>query len=375
MKSQPESKKRAKDCGEEKRPEKTASLNGLPTSRKASEYPPVLHKMLRRHDGRLDLSELKDILVRDDRKDDASKELDNIFYNSVEENARSVVMIVRDYSVLEVCHTDFEPDPDHVYIRSAPLKHRMPEEGLRMSPRSPYINQPSAFMEGTGFFIGEGIIATAAHVFETTYLKRLSQYRFIRGVVFDNDNVRENYIRVHKSQVYRAQTDTIPRSQYGYANDGPDWAILKVAPAYKEQGSFPLFQFFRNYHIAKLGQRDPFAILPKDDTSPHERVYTIGHGLGLPMKVSLDGLILKTDYSKGYYETTLTSLKGNSGSPVFYMDTHELAGIYIRGTNRFQRIIHPIPCLEIVNDPMSFDYEGQECQILQPIRKALTFLK
>jgi hypothetical protein len=98
-------------------------------------------------------------------------------------------------------------------------------------------------------------------------------------------------------------------------------------------------------------------------------VYAVGHGLGLPVKVSFDGVVKEGSMRSTYYETSLTLLGGNSGSPVFFADTHELAGIYMRGVKKLHLKKGSDHCLEVRNEDLPI--EGQECQVLDPVYQAL----
>lgn len=60
------------------------------------------------------------------------------------------------------------------------------------------------------------------------------------------------------------------------------------------------------------------------------RVYMIGHPCGLPKKVALNASIAG-ESSPDFFHTTLDAFQGNSGSPVFHFETHQVIGILVSG--------------------------------------------
>jgi len=166
---------------------------------------------------------------------------------------------------------------------------------------------------------------------------------------------------VPKSQIWKpvGNNPKIPSNQYEYFSKGSDWLILEVEPAYPDTVNIP-----------------PYIVKFDNNRSPTEddELYSLGHGLGLPTKVSYEGKIQKVYTNKNFFECNLTLLGGNSGSPVFYADNHELAGIYMRGVKKLQirEKNGEKECL-IVKDTTT-PFEGQECQILDNVINALNNL-
>ena len=62
---------------------------------------------------------------------------------------------------------------------------------------------------------------------------------------------------------------------------------------------------------------------------PGRAVYTLGHPLGLPLKLATGGVVLGA--SSGTFRTSLDTFAGNSGSPVFDADSHALVGLVVEG--------------------------------------------
>jgi V8-like Glu-specific endopeptidase len=64
------------------------------------------------------------------------------------------------------------------------------------------------------------------------------------------------------------------------------------------------------------------------------QVGTMGFPLGLPLKVTLNGTV--REVFADYFQANLNSYSGNSGSPVFDINSGSVAGILVRGENDFE---------------------------------------
>ena len=62
---------------------------------------------------------------------------------------------------------------------------------------------------------------------------------------------------------------------------------------------------------------------------PGRRVYTLGHPLGLPLKLATGGEVLSA--GDGAFRTSLDTFAGNSGSPVFDAGSDALVGLVVEG--------------------------------------------
>jgi V8-like Glu-specific endopeptidase len=97
--------------------------------------------------------------------------------------------------------------------------------------------------------------------------------------------------------------------------------------------------------IAKVGGDDDFAIIQLDrkvegikalvlrsegKIEVGANLAVIGHPSGLPKKVADGAKVLHSD-KKEFFSTSLDTFGGNSGSPVFNLDTMEVEGILVRG--------------------------------------------
>lgn len=275
---------------------------------------------------------------------------------AVESNMKRVVMVVPESSILEA------KGSSKVLIWSEPLYLRKVSENYDICKESLYAEQLSAFSFGTGFFIKKNVIATAAHVVVGNGID-IDKIRFVYGYQIVKEDDFSRHIIVPKSNVFRVSrvAGNLPPGQFEYFVDGSDWALMEVTNAYEG---------FKSPDIT------PVERITARTVKPEDQVYSIGHGLGLPLKISFDGRV-KNNIQQNYFETSLTLLGGNSGSPVFFADTHELAGIYIRGVKKL--VLNASgKCLIVRNsDPSnsaagSAYEEGQECQDLEPVYKALS---
>jgi len=299
-------------------------------------------------DDRIELYELKGLFLegihRSYSEEIAALPISELYgcLSQIEENAKKVVMIVH--------KKHLKDNGDSVIIKATSLKKKVESRGFKFCNNTPYADQLSAYLLGSGFFINENIIATAAHLF-VRFDKCVKDFRFIRGVIKKDKEAFQKQFVIAKSDIWESEKKCISDDNHCYMQDGSDWAIIKVKPSYVDSSTLN--------KVSALKE-------PMSDLTIGRKVYAIGHGLGLSMKVSLDGQITQIKKEKNYFECTLTLLNGNSGSPVFFADTHELAGIYMRGQNH---LTQKEDCLMIENKNNS--PEGQECQMLTPVHKAI----
>lgn len=68
-----------------------------------------------------------------------------------------------------------------------------------------------------------------------------------------------------------------------------------------------------------------------------QKIYVIGHPVGLPQKISGGAYVGGNDHPQ-YYTANLDTYGGNSGSPVFDATTHKVEGILVRGETDFIKV-------------------------------------
>ncbi len=173
---------------------------------------------------------------------------------------------------------------------------------------------PKTDILGSGFFIAHDRVLTAAHVLERAWVLGMNpdDLMLIRGHFVYNTNAKR--IEVLRGQLYIMDQDELimsERNRYGDL-DG-DMAWLQVKPLYE---AFSLkWNGFVSAPVEKGAQ-----------------VYALGHGLGLPMKISYWGEVSNGSFGQAstMFECKMNILPGNSGAPIFDTNSHKLVGI-IRG--------------------------------------------
>ena len=179
-----------------------------------------------------------------------------------------------------------------------------------------YANEltPDTDIYGTGFFIDEDKVLTAAHVLEAAYFEGVSpnDLMFIRGLIGWSSEMDK--IEVYEDQLYVLdEPGIIISDQMRYGNQRGDMAWIKVKPLYKG----------KTYPLVHNGAS------PAPLMKPTQAVYALGHGLGVPMKLSYNGKIQDATYndSLALFTCDMSVLPGSSGSPIFDSNSHKLVGI------------------------------------------------
>lgn len=282
----------------------------------------------------------------------------------MEKNTNGIVMILTEDKLEKAEKLNkaekLKQEKGYTKIKSKLLKNRKVSNTYDICPDTPYAQQQSAFSIGTGFFIAKGTtenrwwMATAAHVVvdKTTDISNL---RFVHGIQLDGNNDFNTAIWVHNAQIFKPVDNHLSPKHYCLSYMSDDWAVIEVEKVYND--TEPLYNS-NPIHIVKT----------RTGISIGEEVYSLGHGLGLPAKISYEGAIIRKDTFKPYFECSLTLLGGNSGSPVFSAETHECLGIYIRGIKKLIQK-EGQTCLSVKNEKKPM--EGQECQYLEPVVAAI----
>ncbi len=160
----------------------------------------------------------------------------------------------------------------------------------------------------TGFLVADDVLATAGHCANE---ENLAGLRVVFG--YKMLGCATPVTRVPDTYVYKA-TELIHRVYDPYGN-GADWALVKLDRKVEGQT------------IAKLSEKDLFCETP---------VYVLGHPLGLPLKYAPNAYVCGIE--KTFFTADLDIYSGNSGSPVFNAETHEVIGIVVRGDNQDFRL-------------------------------------
>lgn len=172
-----------------------------------------------------------------------------------------------------------------------------------------FSNQSSLSYACSGFLVGPNLIATAGHCMVNTGESRNETETYCKAFSWLFDYTEElNTAKVPRKNLYRCK---------------------RVIYAVKDEKA-P----YRDYALVELDRpvvgRKPFK-LASQEVSSTDRFKMIGHPLGLPAKMSLNGRILINTSKRGSFLTNLDAFEGNSGSAVLNQ-RNEVVGILVGGT-------------------------------------------
>ena len=178
-------------------------------------------------------------------------------------------------------------------------------ETFNLCDIEPFSHQPvAAGWLCSGFLVKDDVIATTAHNVNernVTDLRILFGYKMVDpttpGTLFSNDNIYQGV--------------KIIRSVHHPGGNGSDWALVKL-------------------DRKVVGQT--VARLSTGEISCDQAVYVIGHPLGLPMKYAAG--VYVGDVDETSFMANLNIYSGNSGAPVFDLNTNEFIGMVVRGEKR-----------------------------------------
>jgi hypothetical protein len=180
----------------------------------------------------------------------------------------------------------------------------------------------------TGFLVKEDIIATANHCANeenVTSLRIVFEFKMLAPFTPVKEIPSEN-IYIGKKIIGNR-----------YKRNGSDWALVKLDRKVKNQET---------------------ATLSRGEISSNQVVHSIGHPAGLPLKYTA-GANVCDNTNKIYFTANLNICTGNSGSPVFNSDTHEVIGIVVRGYNRNFKLMKN--CWRSIYHPNLYRQEGAQC--------------
>ncbi len=175
---------------------------------------------------------------------------------------------------------------------------------LNLCNTEPFRNQPiCAFC--SGFLVTPDIVATAGHCVDTS---SVTNTRFVFGYRMTNATNAQTVI--NNNEIYRGAS-IIGRQ---LTTGGADWALVR------------LDRRVTNHRVTPVR---------RTGTIPNNQaVYVIGHPSGLPIKYA-PGANVRDNTPAAFFVANLDTYGGNSGSPVFNANTHEVEGILVRGENDF----------------------------------------
>jgi hypothetical protein len=171
-----------------------------------------------------------------------------------------------------------------------------PGERFREQPRGAFCS---------GFLVAADIIATAGHCINDG---NVTTVRFVFGFRMRDATTAETVI--NNGEIYSGVA-IIGRQEVG---DGPDWALVRI--------DRPVI----NHRIAPIRRAGRIG--------DSQAVHVIGHPSGLPTKFA-GGAAVRNNQPNEFFVANLDTYGGNSGSPVFNSNTHEVEGILVRGESDF----------------------------------------
>jgi V8-like Glu-specific endopeptidase len=173
----------------------------------------------------------------------------------------------------------------------------------------------------SGFLVGDQYLVTAGHCIQS--MSDCERYSWVFGYANETEEKKEH--KVAPTEVYTC-TEVI--SQILDRSTMNDYAFVKLDR--KVVGHAPL-------KFRKTGK-----ITDKSD------IVVIGHPSGLPTKIA-DGANVRDNKNKYFFQATLDTFGGNSGSAVFNSKTGLVEGILVRGETDYegdpvQNCIRPKVC-------------------------------
>jgi len=155
----------------------------------------------------------------------------------------------------------------------------------------------------SGFLVSDRLLVTAGHCIED--MSDCSRYSWVFG--FTNKDKENQSHTVSKNEVYKC-TSIVARKLDDENDD--DYALVKLD--------------------RKVVGHTPLKVRTKGKITTGANILVIGHPSGLPTKIS-DGAIVRSNANKVYFQSTLDTFGGNSGSAVMDAKTGIVEGILVRG--------------------------------------------
>ena len=178
--------------------------------------------------------------------------------------------------------------------------------GVNLCPTEKYASHHTV-NSCTGFMIGDNLLASAGHCFES---------------INDCDN---------KLIIFNTRVSSENKSGYRVLNHDVYECEEIVKTVFDPDA-------FLDFSIIKLKKKvfgiKPLKLRNSGLISTNDQVFMIGHPMGLPL-VSTTSSLINDITNPHYFKATLDSFEGNSGSPVINSKTFEVEGILVRGEEDF----------------------------------------
>lgn len=155
----------------------------------------------------------------------------------------------------------------------------------------------------SGFLVGDQYLVTAGHCIQS--MNDCGNYSWVFG--FGNESSEKPSYSVGTKDVYKC-TEIVSRTLDRTTLN--DYALVKLD--------------------RKVEGRTPLKFRTKGTIADKADIVVIGHPSGLPTKIA-DGANVRVNKNKYYFQATLDTFGGNSGSAVFDSKTGVVEGILVRG--------------------------------------------
>lgn len=176
-----------------------------------------------------------------------------------------------------------------------------------LCPGERFFEQPSG-ASCSGFLVAPDVVATAGHCVSAL---NLGSIRFVFG--FRMLTALEAAATVDNDSIYQG-TAVLGRQFSTRLARGSDWALVRL------DRPVPDHPVVRIRRVGKIADG--------------QAVHVIGHPSGLPTKFA-GGAVVRNNATPIFFVANLDAYGGNSGSPVFNSQTHEVEGILVRGETDF----------------------------------------
>lgn len=239
------------------------------------------------------------------------------------------------------------------------LRQIMPERFKKQSleEETPFLGQPS--VSGfTGFLIGEDRLLSCRHGFYSAGItENPSDFVAVFGYrMKENKRTKKAQTTFEDYEVFSIKSVLCESPK---KDSRQDWLVAKLERSVDTN----------QYRPIPIPQK-PKELKRVENLEVGTHLYMLGHPLGLPLKFTPDGQIGEKT-SNQYYKVNLDAFKGNSGSPVFEIETQTLVGIFVSGLGMEFELAEDgetIQLREVVLDNPGEAYERVQV-VSTPLRK------
>lgn len=180
----------------------------------------------------------------------------------------------------------------------------------------------------SGVLIAPDLLATASHCVlgdsDQDFLNRFRWvFRYHQGEAIDPHNVYRA-IAIEKKLIQHVKIFESPELMA----TNEERKKLGLAPLPPDQMDFTPYRDITVVRLDRSVQHIQPAIIDFSAQAIGTQLTTIGHPMGLPKKITRNGLVMGK-IGDHYLTTTLDAVKGNSGGPVFNADTGALIGLIV----------------------------------------------